>query len=69
VIAEAILNRRPVAPVRLNPDLPQKLEEVVNKALEKDRKLRYQSAAEIRTDHCAKARHSVVRIMRSEPWF
>ena len=50
VITEAILNRRPVAPVRLNPDLPPKLEEVVNKALEKDRKLRYQSAAEIRTD-------------------
>ena len=50
VIAEAILNRTPVAPVRLNPDLPVKLEEVVNKALEKDRKLRHQSAAEIRTD-------------------
>jgi serine/threonine protein kinase/Flp pilus assembly protein TadD len=50
VITEAILNRTPVAPVRLNPDLPSKLEEVVNKALEKDRKLRYQSAAEIRTD-------------------
>jgi eukaryotic-like serine/threonine-protein kinase len=50
VIAEAILNRKPVAPVRLNPDLSPKLEETVNKALEKDRKLRYQSAAEIRTD-------------------
>ena len=50
VITEAILNRAPVAPVRLNPDLPLKLEEVINKALEKDRKLRYQSAAEIRTD-------------------
>ncbi len=50
VIAEAILNRSPVAPVRLNPDIPTKLEEVINKALEKDRKLRYQSAAEIRTD-------------------
>jgi serine/threonine protein kinase len=50
VITEAILNRAPVAPVRLNPDLPAKLEEVINKALEKDRKLRYQSAAEIRTD-------------------
>jgi eukaryotic-like serine/threonine-protein kinase len=50
VIAEAILNRKPVAPVRLNPDLPPKLEETVNKALEKGRKLRYQSAADIRTD-------------------
>jgi tetratricopeptide (TPR) repeat protein/predicted Ser/Thr protein kinase len=50
VITEAILNRAPVAPVRLNPDLPAKLEEVINKALEKDRKLRYQSAADIRAD-------------------
>jgi len=50
VIAEAILNRTPVAPVRLNPDLPPKLEEVIHKALEKDRKLRYQNAADIRTD-------------------
>jgi eukaryotic-like serine/threonine-protein kinase len=50
VTAEAILNRSPVAPVRLNPDLSPKLEEVINKTLEKGRKLRYQSAAEIRTD-------------------
>ena len=50
VISEAILNRAPVAPVRLNPEVPAKLEEVVNKALEKDKKLRYQSAADIRTD-------------------
>ena len=50
VVSEAILNRRPVAPVRLNPDLPPKLEETINKALEKDRKLRYHSAADIRTD-------------------
>jgi eukaryotic-like serine/threonine-protein kinase len=50
VIANAILERAPVRPVRLNPDLPAKLEEVINKTLEKDRKLRYQSAAEIRTD-------------------
>jgi len=50
VIAEAILNRAPVAPVRLNPEVSPKLEEIVNKALEKDRKLRFQSAAEIRTD-------------------
>jgi eukaryotic-like serine/threonine-protein kinase len=50
VIAEAILNRSPVAPVRLNPDLSPKLEEVIKKALEKDRWLRYQSAADIRID-------------------
>jgi eukaryotic-like serine/threonine-protein kinase len=50
VITEAILNRRPVAPVRLNPDLSPKLEEIVNKTLEKDRKLRYQHAADVRTD-------------------
>ncbi|HLW99078.1 MAG TPA: protein kinase [Candidatus Acidoferrales bacterium] len=50
LIAEAILNRRPVEPVRLNPDIPAKLEEIMTKALEKDRKLRYQNAADIRTD-------------------
>jgi serine/threonine protein kinase/Tfp pilus assembly protein PilF len=50
LIAEAILNRRPVATVRLNPDVSPKLEEIINKALEKDRKLRCQSAADIRTD-------------------
>jgi eukaryotic-like serine/threonine-protein kinase len=47
---EAILNRAPVAAVRLNPDVPSKLEDIINKALEKDRNLRYQSAAEIRAD-------------------
>jgi predicted ATPase/serine/threonine protein kinase len=49
-IIEAILNRKPVAPARLNPEISPKLEEIINKALEKDRRLRYQSAAEIRTD-------------------
>ena len=50
VIANAILEREPVPPVRLNPGLPPKLEEVINKALEKDKKLRYQSAADMRSD-------------------
>jgi serine/threonine protein kinase/Flp pilus assembly protein TadD len=50
VIFEAILNRAPVAPVRLNPEVPPKLEEIINKALEKDREMRYQHAAELRAD-------------------
>ena len=50
VIFNSILERVPVPPVRLNPDLPPKLEEIINKTLEKDRNLRYQHAADIRTD-------------------
>jgi serine/threonine protein kinase/tetratricopeptide (TPR) repeat protein len=50
LIFDAILNRAPVSPVRLNADLPAKFEDIVNKALEKDRNLRYQSAADIRAD-------------------
>lgn len=50
VIFKAILDSDPVPAVRLNPDLPADVERIVNKALEKDRNLRYQSAAELRAD-------------------
>jgi len=50
VIFKAILDAAPTPAVRLNPDLPPKLEDIINKALEKDRNLRYQNAADVRTD-------------------
>src|SRR6267378_3050078 len=50
IIFNAILSKTPTPPTRLNPELPAKFEEIINKALEKDRKLRCQSAAELRTD-------------------
>ena len=50
VICEAIMNRAPVPAVRLNHDVPPKLEDIINKALEKDRNLRYQHASEMRSD-------------------
>jgi eukaryotic-like serine/threonine-protein kinase len=50
LITEAILNRDPVAPVRINPDVSPALQEVIHRALEKDRNLRYQSAADMRAE-------------------
>jgi serine/threonine protein kinase/Tol biopolymer transport system component len=49
-IFDSLLNRAPVSPVRLNPNLPPKLAEIINKALEKERSLRYQVASEMRAD-------------------
>jgi eukaryotic-like serine/threonine-protein kinase len=50
VIFDGILNRTPVAPIRLNPDLPSDLERIINRALEKDRELRFQHAADMRSE-------------------
>jgi serine/threonine protein kinase/tetratricopeptide (TPR) repeat protein len=58
IIFESILNRTPAPTVRLNPDTPPKLEEIVSKCLEKDRSLRYQHASDIRTDLQRLKRHT-----------
>ncbi len=50
LIFEAVLNRVPIPPVRLNPDVPAELERIINRALEKDRELRYQHASDIRAE-------------------
>src|SRR5881396_988372 len=50
VIFDGIMNRAPLAPVRLNPDLPPKLEDIINRALEKERELRYQHASDIKSE-------------------
>ena len=50
VIFDGIMNRAPLPPLRLNPDLPPKLEDVINRALEKDRELRYQDAADMKSE-------------------
>ncbi|MCI0614824.1 serine/threonine-protein kinase, partial [bacterium] len=59
-IFQAILGKDPVAPVRLNPKVPQRFEEVITKALEKDQNLRYQSAAEMRADLQRMSRDTLV---------
>jgi serine/threonine protein kinase len=59
VIFESILNRAPVPPVRLNPDLPTELERTINKSLEKDRNLRYQNASDMGADLARVRRDSI----------
>jgi serine/threonine protein kinase/tetratricopeptide (TPR) repeat protein len=73
VIFEAILSRAPIAPARLNPEAPAKLDDIINKALEKDRDLRYQHASEMRADlkrlkrETDSARSAVYRPVDSDP--
>jgi len=74
LVREAILNRAPDEPRRLNPKVPARMEEIILKALEKDRKFRYQSAVEIRTDLQRLKREigsepagSAARILRDQP--
>ena len=64
-IFDSILNRTPVSPVRLNPDVPAELERIIGKCLEKDRELRYQHASEIRAD--LQALHRSLEAVISKP--
>ncbi|MFZ0911796.1 MAG: serine/threonine-protein kinase, partial [Candidatus Korobacteraceae bacterium] len=72
LLFDAILHKAPVAPVRLNPDLPAKLEDIINRALEKDRTLRYQNASDMRSElrrlkrDTDSSQHSVVVAAESE---
>jgi len=50
ILLEAILNRAPTAPVQINPAVPRELERIIYRLLEKDRRFRYQSAADLRSD-------------------
>ncbi|HET9838351.1 MAG TPA: protein kinase [Candidatus Angelobacter sp.] len=69
-IFDSILHRTPTAPVRLNPDLPADLERIINKALEKDRNLRYQHASDLRGDlqRLKRDTDSSRVAVRDEPW-
>src|ERR1700726_3564328 len=71
-IFDAILNRTPVAPVRLNPEVPPKLEDIISKALEKDKKLRYQHASDMRSElqrlnRATESGPSAAEAMEAEP--
>src|SRR5215472_8825166 len=67
VVFEAILNRAPIPASQLNPEVSPKLEEIINKALEKDRKLRYQNAADIRTDLQRLKRDTLSGVLAATP--
>ncbi len=80
VIFHAILSQAPIPPLQLNPQIPAKLEEIIHKALEKDRKLRYQTAADVRADlarlkrdtdtsRSAVAQPAPAAEARTQPWW